>query len=245
MQKRIKALEAVVSQEDKVELVLVNNAFVAATRKNKEQPTATTLKEWRHLKEDLESLVTSLSEKYEIGDAGPLSFAAAIDVHRYLLDMGWKVSRSQFYEHIRERLLQKRKGVYTQSAVDRYAKKHLRRAETGMKVNDRLEKIQDEKLELELRTARVKLEKEEHDLNVKKRKFVSREDHELAIVSRAVAFMAHLNHTVQQSAPDWIDIVGGDQKEAPALVAAVCEELEQRMGDFAADVEFDVILEAY
>lgn len=158
---------------------------------------------------------------------------------------GWQIGQSQFYKHCKEMLLRPEKeGGYSLKAVEKYAAINLRRTETGQKVNDKLDRMQEERLEVELATAKVKLTREQHDLGVKQSRFIPRDEFELAIVARAVAFMAHLNHTIQSSVPDWIDIVEGDQARAPDLVATISEAIEQRMGDFAADVEFDVILEA-
>ena len=172
------------------------------------------------------------------------SFPNKKAVLEYLQEAGWRISQSQFYQHCKEGLLRPGKdGRYSQAAADRYAKRWLRRVETGEKESGKLDRMQEEKLDLELRTARIKLTREEHELGVKQRKFIPRDDFELAIVARAVAFMAHLNHTIQESAPDWIELVGGDQARTPELVHAISHAIEQRMGDFAADAEFDVILE--
>ncbi|BDD88724.1 hypothetical protein [Desulfofustis limnaeus] len=176
-------------------------------------------------------------------DLLPQSFDTALRVYEYLREEGWQISRSQFYEHIREKKLRQRKGVFTIGAVERYAKRWLKSADTGQKVNEKAERMADEKAALELQRERIRVAREQYDFDVRQGRYVSREDHELAIVGRAVAFMAHLNHSVQAKAADWIDLVGGDQGRLPDLVAAIVEELELRMGDFAADAEIDVILE--
>lgn len=173
-------------------------------------------------------------------------FKSKIEVYRHLKKQGkYKISRSQFYEHCNDRLLRPdNDGGFTLQAVNSYAKKHLREAATGRHAADKLDKMMEEKLDLELQSARMKVEKEQLDLDAKRGKTINRQDHELAIVSRAVAFMAHLNHAIQANVPDWIELVEGDQNRAAELVHAMSEVVEQRMGDFAADAEFDVILEA-
>jgi len=172
-------------------------------------------------------------------------FKSKIAVHRWLEENGRQISRSQFYDHCKLGLLRPHKsdGKYRLSAVQKYAKLHTRSLETGQKENDLLDKMQQEKLEVDLDTSKIKRDRERHDLAVKQGKFIPRSEFELAIVARAVAFMAHLNHTIQQQAPDWIDLVEGEQARAPELVDAISKAIEQRMGDFAADAEFDVILE--
>jgi hypothetical protein len=178
-------------------------------------------------------------------DDTEISFATQASVLEYLRAAGWKVSRSNFNRHVKEKLIRPTEdGSYSQRAVDRYARTWLKQVATGQKVNERLDRLQEERLEKELKAANLKLDREQFDLDVRRSKFVPRDEVELMIVGRAIAFMAHLNHTVQAGVPDWIDLVGGDQARAPELVAAITEAIEQRMGDFAADVEFDIILEA-
>lgn len=172
-------------------------------------------------------------------------FPSKIAVHRWLIDNEWKISRSQFYDHCKDKLLRpaKKDGKYHLRAVKKYASLHVARTDTGMKVNDKLDKMHEEKAEVELEREKVKLEKDQHDLNTKKNKYILRTDFEQAIVARAVTFMAHLNHSVQSNIGDWIELVDGDQEKASLLVDAISEKVGQRMGDFATDAEYDVILE--
>lgn len=170
-------------------------------------------------------------------------------VHAYLQEHDWQIGRSQFYAHCKEGLLRpvmsgENKGLYALSAVEKYAHYNCRRAETGIKESDREAQAREEKAEFERDKERVKLAREEFELDKAKGKFIARSEFDLAIVGRAVAFMAHLNHTIQQEVQDWIDLVEGNQDRAPELVDAISKSIEQRMGDFAADAEFDVILEA-
>ena len=157
----------------------------------------------------------------------------------------WQISRSQFYAHAKQGLLRPDKdGRFQLKAVEKYARTWLKEMATGQKANEKLDKMQERKLEAETLSAEIRHERERFEFESKRGKFIPREQFELAIVGRAVAFLAHLNHTVQTNAADWIDIVGGDQSRAPELVQAISREIEQRMGDFAADAEIDVILEA-
>jgi len=168
------------------------------------------------------------------------------DVHRWLTENGYQIGQSQFYEHCRLGLLRPapKSKEYTLAAIQKYADLHVRRADTGEKQTAREQKMQEEKLELQLKREKLGYAREEFEFAAKQKKFIPRAEHELAVVSRAVAFMAHLNHSVQENVAVWIQLVGGDQSKAPALVEAMTEEIERRMGDFATDAEFDVIMEA-
>lgn len=166
------------------------------------------------------------------------TFSTKKAAYEYIIDAGWNIGRSQFYEHIKV-IRPDEDGNYKKTDVARYAKINFKRKKTG----EKYDKYRERKEKTELETLEINLEKAKHDLGVKQRKFIPRDDHELAIVARAVALMAHINHTIQSSVADWIDIVEGSQSRSADLVAAISEKIEQRMGDFAADSEFDVILE--
>lgn len=245
MQQRIAVLIKVVSDSDKMELVMLNNALVAATNNSKKDPSPGNVKEWRKLKADMMDLLDILESKYEISNSDTVIFRTKKSVLEYLLGNGWKISQSQFYDHCKIGLLRPAKGGgYPLKAVVKYAELHVKRADTGEKEAEWETKIREEKLTISLDRERVGLEREQFDLDARRGKYIPRAEFELAIVSRAVAFMAHLNHTVQESVPSWIDLVGGDQGKAPQLVEAISRKIEQRMGDFAAEDEIEVILEA-
>jgi len=173
-------------------------------------------------------------------------FKSKAAVYRYLTDNGREISETQFYDHCKEGLLRKKRGekTYSLAAVKKYAKLHTKLAETGEKERDRHDKMQDELREIELNTARLKMQEREHSLMVKQGRVVPIDEYEAAIVGRQVAIMAQLNHMAQKNVAAWIELVGGDQAKGPALLEAMLEEIAQRMSDFAADIEFDIILEA-
>lgn len=169
-------------------------------------------------------------------------------VFRYLNENDWDISKTQFYDHCKDGLLLplrsgENKGKYKISSIKKYADLNVRKLSTGLKETTRQELMRDEKLELSLDRERIGKERDQFELSKKKGQFIPREEFEEAIVARAVAFMAHLNHTIQTEVPNWIDIVNGDQACAPDLVDAASKSVEQRMGDFAADAEISVLFE--
>ncbi len=176
-------------------------------------------------------------------------FTSKAAVLRWLEENGWQIKKSQFYDHCRDGLLRPvksgvNKGKYKLSTVERYARLNCRRGDTGEKESDREMRLREQKMEVDLEQARIRRDREQFDLNKARGKFIPRAEFDQALVARAVAFMAHLNHTIQQSVPDWIDLVEGDQSHAPELVEVISLGVQQRMGDFAADGEIDVLLEA-
>lgn len=174
----------------------------------------------------------------------PESFPNRLAAWEYLRDEGWQIGRAQFYEHCREgRLPRQPDGTYLRRDVDRYAKHHCRRVETGERVNDTLSRMAEEKAKVELEREKVRLARENHDLSVRRGEFVAREEVELMIVGRAVAMMSHLKAMIRMRVPDWIDLVGGDQERARELIDAAQRGVEEHLSVFARDVEFEVLLE--
>lgn len=161
----------------------------------------------------------------------------------YLRDSGWKIGRSQFYEHCKQGRLPRKDGRYLRADVDRYAENHCKLEATGEKVNETLARQAEEKSTTELEREKVRLERERHELAVRQGKVVEREAVELMIVGRAVAMLSHLKAMVQMQAGDWIAAVDGDQSRARELIDIVQTGIEEHIAVFARDIEFEVIFE--
>ncbi len=171
------------------------------------------------------------------------TFPHKLAAWEYLRDSGWKIGRSQFYEHCNQGRLPFKDGRYLRADIDRYAEHHCKLAATGEKVNEKLARQQEEKVATELAREQVRLEREIHELAVKQGKVVALDDVEQMIVGRAVAMLAHLKAMVQMQAGDWIEAVGGDQARARDLIDLVQSGIEEHMAVFASDIEFEVIFE--
>lgn len=189
-----------------------------------------------------------MSEKSTMNEQNqkePTILKNRLEAWRYLQAGGWQIGRSQFYSHCKEgRLPRRTDGQYDRAAVDKYAKLHCRHIETGEKVNDRLARMAEEKAETELAREKVRLDRERHDLAVRRREYVERDQVELMLVARAVALLSHLKALVQMRVPDWIELVEGDQARGRELIAALVEGIEAQVATFARDIEFDIIFEA-
>jgi hypothetical protein len=172
-------------------------------------------------------------------------FASRLEAWQYLQDSGWRIGRSQFYQHCKEgRLLLDRKtGKYLQAAVDKYAQLHCRLAETGERVNDKRDRLAESKAEVGFEREKLRLEKERHDLAIQRGEYVPRDEVELMIVGRAVALLAHLKALVQMQSGDWIELVDGNPERAQELIGTVNRAIEEHLSVFARDIEFDVIFE--
>lgn len=173
-------------------------------------------------------------------------FKSKAAVFRWLQDNDREISRSHFYDLCKDGVLKKNRKTktYTMQAVKRFAKLHTKDAATGEKEATHEERLATLKKEVALKREEVRLAKEEHELLSLQKKNMPVEDHELGVVARGIAFLAHLKHTVIMRVPDYIDLVSGDQEKAAALVDALTVDIEKRMGIFDGSSEFEVILEA-
>lgn len=246
MKERIEKILSVASPQDAHDLKLAIKIHDQAGIEARDEQSAGAIKKMRSAYNELCATIDAFERKYSIAEERPAdSFRNKKAVLDYLKTEGWQISQSQFYAHCKERYLRPDKeGKYTLKAVEKYAKTWLKLAATGEKINTEYDRKMERKLDAEIKAAEVRADREQFELETKRGRFIPRDEFELAIVGRAVAFMAHLNHTVQTNAAEWIEIVGGDQTRAPELVQAISRAIEQRMGDFAADAEFDVIMEA-
>ena len=170
-------------------------------------------------------------------------FATKLDAWQYLQDSGWQIGRSQFYEHCKQGRLPRKDGRYLRADVDRYAQHHCRAADTGEKVNEKLSRIAEEKIETELARDKTRLEKELMELAIKRGEYVPRDEVEQMIVGRAVALLAHLRAMAAMKASDFIALVAGDQRRQRDLIDALNENIEDYVAIFAKDIEFEVIFE--
>ena len=165
--------------------------------------------------------------------------AAAWD---YLEKGGWIAGRSRMYEAVRKgHLARNPDGSVDRAAVDAYAATYCRRVDTGRKGAESVT-VAEEREVVRLEREKVRLKKEQRELELIEGKAIPRNEVELMIVGRAVAFLSHLRAMTQMRAGDWIHIVNGDHSRAPELIAAVQDNIEEHIATFARDVEFKVML---
>jgi hypothetical protein len=246
----ISALIEQASPQDKVRITVYHNAVVKCTQAYQGDSTAAKMRDLRAAEEALARAVAEITAGVETeNETGEEEqediFNTRLDAWQYLQDSGWQIGRSQFYQHCKEgRLLRDRTTKkYLQAAVDKYAQLHCRLAETGEKVNDKLGRMAEDKATTELEREKVRLEKDQHDLAVRKGEYVPRDEVELMIIGRAIAMLAHLKAMVQMQSGNWIELVEGNQERAQELIGSLNRSIEEHLATFARDIEFDVILE--
>lgn len=165
--------------------------------------------------------------------------AAAWD---HLEKSGWIAGRSRMYDAVRKgHLARNPDGSVDRAAVDAYAATYCKRRSTGRKSAESAT-VAEEREAVRLEREKVRLQKERRELELIEGKAIPRNEVELMIVGRAVAFLSHLRAMTQMRAGDWIHIVNGDHARAPELIAEVWDNIEEHIATFARDVEFKVML---
>lgn len=226
--------------------IVIHNAVVKCTKAYNSESTAANLRDLKAAEAEWERIVAAAMPGIDENQDRQQDdrFENRLEAWNYLKDSGWQIGRSQFYTHCSEgRLLRERDGSYRRDRVDKYAELHCRRIETGERVNDTLSRMAEEKARTELDREKVRLEKEQHDMAIRKGEYVPRDEVELMIVGRAVAMLAHLKAMVQMRAGDLIELVEGKQDRAQELIAVLGLHVEETLSVFARDVEFEVIFE--
>lgn len=246
-QDRIKKLEPVISQEERLDLGLLVTGVKRAMQAYHEDAVSSNLKSWEAAKRSLSDLVQGLWAKYgfkeQAGD--PERFETKFAAWEWLVANGWKLGKSQFYNHCKDGLIRPdADGSYSMKRLKKYAETHVKRAETGLLQRDELERLQERKLKGEVELLEVKKAREQHDLDVRRGRFIPREDVEIELAGRAVAFLSGLRNTVQMSAVDWIRLVNGDTSRAAILIDAMTHDIEHRLSHYASTVQWEVILDA-
>lgn len=166
-----------------------------------------------------------------------------IDVLAYLLREGWQVSKTALYDACADGFLRldKRSGLYEKAAIDRYAKKKLRRQETGQKLDEEREERSKRRDLADTRKAEAQAAKAEHELALLEGKFILRADLDLELASRAVVFDSGLRSMIQSQSSSWIELVGGDQAKIPDLIEAMGAASAALLSDYATTARFQVV----
>lgn len=171
------------------------------------------------------------------------------DVHKYLENHDWKISKTQLYEHVDQKKLKRsNEGIFSMSAVSRYALKYLRMAD-GSKPSKALADIQERKYEADTRQAVANAEMKELKISILKGEYVPKDSFEIALAQRAMIFKADIETFCRAKAPDIISLVTGDfepllaqraKDKIPDLIEYMLAESAGWLNRYAADREFIV-----
>ncbi len=246
LDERIKKLLKVVTQEERLQITVLNNAEKANIAKYNKDQTSANLRNWQTATEALREALNVLTEKYDLNkeEIPDREFKNILAVVKYLQGEGWRISRSTLYNYRDEGIFPPNKnGKYTKSKVDKFALGKLKQKITGKTVNKEAEERNVRTAEMTDRLLEIRVKNAEHDLAVKEKKYVPRVDVDLELVSRAVYLYSALKGAFQSKVVEWINVVRGDSAMAPELLDLLEVELDDVFNVFAATDQLDVIFE--
>ncbi|MBI9112270.1 hypothetical protein [Maridesulfovibrio ferrireducens] len=121
MQEKFNKLIEVVSQNDKTELVVLNNAVVDNLKSYSVASTVKNKKNWDAAKRGFEQAIEQMWLKYfpEEGKETPTGFKNLSEVHKHLKEQGYKISQSQVYAD-KSMLPKGENGLISDSIVRKY-----------------------------------------------------------------------------------------------------------------------------
>lgn len=237
-------LMEIASAADKAKLAILHNAMVSTANAYKNKSTSANLKDWQGAEEALTRAVEDISMKCDKGGdcngsqidlQGPWKTKAGALL--YLQAAGWAIEKQTFYNHTnpshRDFKLNKEKGFYTKSRVDKYAKEWLIRADTGLPVDEKNTELLRQKTEKEIAKLDLDLEIKQHGFDITLGKYLPRDQLYLEIVGRAGILDSGFNFMLQAHALEMVTLVGGDQRKVPEFVAALRQKWNTLLGNFA------------
>ena len=156
----------------------------------------------------------------------------------YLREIGYKISKTQIYEHGKARKVKPRDdGKYYLLDVEQYAKDYLKTKDmkNASQSNDdtqrRRNNAEAAKLEAQAKHWQIKAK-------VAEGSFVPREAFELELTKRAMLFKNDLQNFARAQAPEICHIVNGDQKLIPELMEYLLDKFADFLNRYAEDREF-------
>lgn len=220
--------------------VLLFNGAAQCAQTYQTTPTAANLRDW----EAAQAALSRFAQQLGVKDDAERPFPTIADVLEYLQGDGWRVTRPSLYRHRKEgKLLPDPGGAYSRRAADKYARTWLKQQSTGQRKSERMDDLQRQKLDQELRIGAIEEKRKLLALDKEQGKYIPKELMEVELAARAGILNAGLKHLVQSRAADWIRACEGDTKFVGQLINLVGRDLDEQINEFAAAVEYEVIFD--
>lgn len=238
-------LDNILSESGKTDLSVLISAKEEAKQRTLQDPTPVNLVAMERATNMIEKHLAK--EKIADSELAPQfqDSKNAADVLRFLQTNGWKVEKTQFYQHVKQgKLVRNDQGLFTRRVVLKYAKDWVPRNETGKKLGEEQEDLQRTKLEEEIKRIRVQQERDNFKFDIERGKYLPRADVEQELAGRAVALDAGYNHMVYSQVQEFISIVGGDPSKASLLIECLLAARDDWFNQYASAMDFEVELAA-
>jgi hypothetical protein len=160
----------------------------------------------------------------------------------YLREIGYKISKTQIYEHGKTRKIKPRDdGKYYLLDVEQYAKDYLKSEKLSLKHFNKTQRRRNEaeaaKLEAQAKHWQIKTK-------IMEGSFVPRESFEQALALRALLFKNDLQYLAHAQAPEICRLVKGDNNLIPELMEYLSGQFDIFLNHYAENKEFEIIIPA-
>ena len=189
---------------------------------------------------DLKVLTELQAEFSEKSEPEP-TYENRAEALKELKSQGYKIGKSKFYKDCSDGICKiEPDGQITESSLKRYTKHpraNLKRLDKITEEETGKEKTKAEIEKLHEQIAKLRLERE-----VMEAKYISREDFELEVASRCVAFKTGIEYMIESQSADWILSVFGqyDSERTRLLREAVLGGFEEQFNQFARMDRFEI-----
>ncbi|HAS89825.1 MAG TPA: hypothetical protein DCS48_11060 [Desulfovibrio sp.] len=225
MQEELTKLFEVVSQLEKAELTVLNNAAVKTLSNYQADPTAKNKKDWDAAKKGLEEEINKLSKKHFSEQSETAEkFKNKSEVYRYLTEQGYKVSKSKVYND-KAGLLPNKDGEITLATVNNYIRS------SGIKL--KASSAQEKQTSVELMKSKLESEdagkrkvllqniKLEMEIAEKKKDLIPADAVEFEHAKRCQLFKYALEAFGEKSADKISGIFGADEQVAARMLEQI------------------------
>lgn len=180
------------------------------------------------------------------GPGEPQAFESLNAVARYLGDKGYKIKKSQIYNHkAAGKIRPTKEGLYLLADVEKYAQAHLKLTDGTPSVGKQLDKAQKERAEAETREKSARARHWELKVGSLEGKLVPRELFESELAARAAIFRTDGENFFRSQAPGIVHVTSGDATKIPDLISFCLDALEQWISRYLQKEEFKVDTSAY
>jgi hypothetical protein len=172
-------------------------------------------------------------------------FTSLLQVKDYLIDQGYKVSKSKIYRDAENGKITAQTDAAGNKSVSalaawEYAEKHLEK--TGVNKSD-LKNLQSQKLMNAIKIQEIEHQRKSFDLEKEQGKYIPRADFESELAARAAVLESGFRHLFNVKAREWIAIVGGKPERTADFLAALNTGLDEQLNTYATTQVFQVIFE--
>jgi hypothetical protein len=241
LQNKVEKLLEIVTDTEKTELTVLNNAVVKNIRAYRADPSVANKKNWDAAQEGFDNRVRQLWEKYfedeEAEEASKLkNIPAVVD---YLDGQGWKISKSAAYKHKKEgKLRPGSDGRFSFRAVDKYARQWLEKKDGSE--SESAEDLQAQKAQAELEKIKAQARHWDTKTKIELGQYVPREDWDRELAARARVFKSDIENFIRTEATEVIRIANGDPDKAPDLIEYYLRQAETWMNRYTQEKTWKV-----